>query len=566
MKKILYAFTVAAALSFQACTDDDITINNFDTEDGTLLSASALVAPTTTSFIIERTTDAVTGNEATEALALSWEAAETTTSEAIKYFVQMDLEGNSFNNATTLPLRTEGTDATSLTLSFGDLNTGLNHLNDILKAKASPLSVAFGDENAIQLRVQAVLGAAIAKTYSEPVSITVTPYFNGLVDNLVISSSAFSDVALAVNEGIYETRLELTANSTFKIFAEPVADAISYNYDFFTANEYTIASELEAGTDNDFTFTGADGNWDLVINTLERTITMTQAIIPDNLFMVGSHNGWNNADLSQQFNTTGDGVFTRVQRFDAGAEFKMIPTSGSWDGDWGEDPASAGSIIQDGESNISVADAGNYVVTVNFNTLTFDLRLISETLFMVGSHNGWNNADATQDFYTSGNGVFTRIQRFDAGAEFKMIPTSGSWDGDWGEDPANAGSIIQDGESNITITDAGIYKVTIDFETLTFTLTNGIPEDLFLVGSHNGWDNSTAGAFTKTQEGVFTITQTLTASDEFKFLPTLGSWDNDWGIDGDGMLIRDGESNVTSTGDGTFVITVDFRKGTVTQM
>ena len=241
-----------------------------------------------------------------------------------------------------------------------------------------------------------------------------------------------------------------------------------------------------------------------------------------------------------------------------------MPTLGAWDGDWGEDPANAGGLIQDGEQNIKITTAGKYVVIVDFNNLTVNASAINN-LYSVGSHNGWNNGDATQQFYSSGNGVFTRVQTFDAGAEFKLIPTSGSWDGDWAENPESAGKLVQDGESNIPVTNAGTYMINIDFNTLSFTLTE-IPDNLFLVGSPNGWDNATAPAFTKLSEGVFEISQTLLSSDIFKFLPTLGSWDNDWGENPayPGMLVRDGENNVNSPGDGTFNITVDFTKGTVT--
>ena len=186
-------------------------------------------------------------------------------------------------------------------------------------------------------------------------------------------------------------------------------------------------------------------------------------------------------------------------------------------------------------------------------------------MFAVGSHNGWNNADASQEFNTSGNGVFTKVFTFAAGTEFKLLPNSGSWDGDWGEDPTKAGGIVQDGESNIKVTDAGTYVVTIDFSTLSFNIKE-LPTSLFVVGSPNSWNNATAPAFAKLSEGVFEISMTLTASDEFKFLPVQGSWNNDWGESKAhaGMLVRDDENNVKSPGDGTYKITVDFNKGTVT--
>ena len=313
------------------------------------------------------------------------------------------------------------------------------------------------------------------------------------------------------------------------------------------------------------TMTNASGD------VLERTsdvisvsVTAFGITVPDNLFMVGSHNGWNNADATQQFRNHGDGVFSKVQIFGANSEFKLLPTSGSWDGDWGEDKNNAGKIVQDDEQNIKVTDAGSYLVTINYNTLSYTLTNVT-TLFAVGSHNGWNNADASQEFNTSGNGVFTKVFTFAAGTEFKLLPNSGSWDGDWGEDPTKAGGIVQDGESNIKVTDAGTYIVTIDFSTLSFNIKE-LPTSLFVVGSPNSWNNATAPAFTKLSEGVFEISMTLTASDEFKFLPVQGSWNNDWGESKAhaGMLVRDDENNVKSPGDGTYKITVDFNKGTVT--
>jgi hypothetical protein len=313
------------------------------------------------------------------------------------------------------------------------------------------------------------------------------------------------------------------------------------------------------------TMTNASGNvLERISEVFSVSVTAFGIDVPVNLFMVGSHNGWNNADATQEFRNHGDGVFSKVQVFGANSEFKLLPTSGSWDGDWGEDKNNAGKIVQDDEQNIKVADAGSYLVTIDYNTLSYSLTNVT-SLFAVGSHNGWNNTDASQEFNTSGNGVFTKVMTFAADSEFKLLPNSGSWDDDWGEDPTKAGGIVQDGESNIKVTDAGTYVVTIDFTTLSFNIKE-LPTSLHVVGSPNSWNNATAPAFTKISEGLFEISMTLTASDEFKFLPTQGSWNNDWGVSKShaGMLVRDDEDNVKSPGDGTYKITVDFNKGTVT--
>lgn len=368
----------------------------------------------------------------------------------------------------------------------------------------------------------------------------------------------------------YELEIAAAGTDFASVISMGTTEDTSFDVSHDALNDIVLAAGGVADVASDFDIrvnaiaTTDSGDLVRTSNLVTISLTAFKGAVPDNLFMVGSHNGWNNADASQQFYTTGNGVFVKVQSFTAGEEFKLLPISGSWNGDWGESKTTAGTLEQDDEKNIAAPGTGTYVVIIDFNTLSIKVADIS-TLFMVGGHNGWNNADANQQFNTSGNGVFTRIQTFNAGEEFKLLPTSGSWNGDWGESKTDAGALEQDDENNMVAPDAGTYMVTIDFNNLSYNLLE-VPAALHLVGSPNGWDNSTAPAFTKLSEGVFEINQALTASDEFKFLPTQGSWANDWGESKTyaGMIVRDDENNVKSPGDGTYKITVDFNKGTVT--
>jgi hypothetical protein len=398
----------------------------------------------------------------------------------------------------------------------------------------------------------------------------------------VLSSATPDDTALkltwddpeaADNSSVsisYQVEMALGGTSFATISTIGTSDTKTFEITHDALNDAVIAAGGTADVATDFDFRikaiAKTTAGDLFRTSEMITISLTafKAAIPDNLFMVGAHNGWNNADATQQFYNDGNGVFVKVQTFSANDEFKLLPTSGSWDGDWGEDKVNPGKLVQDDEKNIKITEAGDYVVIIDYNTLSFKIAKIN-TLFMVGGHNGWNNADASQQFNTSGNGIFTRIQTFSANDEFKLLPTSGSWDGDWGESKTATGNIVQDDENNIKVTDAGTYMITVNFNNLSYSLVE-VPSSLHLVGSPNSWNNATAPAFTKLSEGVFELTQTLTASDEFKFLPTQGSWDNDWGESKEysGMLVRDNENNVKSPGDGTYKITVDFNKGTVT--
>lgn len=484
------------------------------------------------------------------------------------YNVEMALE-----DTFAAPVQLGNTDKKNFTMTVAQLNQVLDDA-----------SVQSYTDTPIYIRLNT--GSSTSNTILFQVSkFAVNPPVITSPDNTfsqVLSDTNPDAIALTVTWNDPEIGATSTANISYEIemaaggtsFATPTnigtVDVTTFEISHDNLNDLVIANGGVADTASDFDFIikaiakSASGDLTRTSDAITVSLTAFKAAIPDNLFMVGAHNNWNNADATQQFFNDGNGVFVKVQKFDAGYEFKMIPTSGSWDGDYGEDKNNAGKIVQDDENNIQIATAGTYVVIVDFNTLSFKVENI-DTLFMVGSHNSWNNADATQQFNTSGNGVFTRVQAFTQGEEFKLLPTSGDWAGDWGENKTTSGRLEQDDEQNIKIATTGTFMVTIDFNDLSFSLTE-IPTALHLVGSPNGWDNTTAPAFTKVSEGLFELTQILTASDEFKFLPVQGSWDNDWGESKkySGMIVRVDENNVKSPGDGTYKITVDYNKGTVT--
>ncbi len=487
---------------------------------------------------------------------------------AATYNVELSLE-NTFAN----PIYLGSTDKNSFSMTVAELNTVLTDANIKSFTETAVyirLNTGSTTSNAILLQISKF--AVKVPQITSPDNSFTKALSSSTPDDTALTIT-WNDPEAASNSSVsinYEVQMALGGTNFATISTIGNSNTTSFNITHDALNDAVIAAGgvAEVATNFDFRIKAIAKTTagDLFRTSEKITISLAafKAAIPDNLFMVGSHNGWNNADASQQFFNNGKGVFVKVQTFSANAEFKMIPTSGSWTGDWGEDKVNPGKIVQDDEQNIKVTDAGTYVVIIDYNTLSYKLAKIN-TLFMVGAHNGWNNADASQQFNTTGNGVFTRIQTFTAGQEFKMLPTSGSWDGDWGEDKTSSGNIVQDDEQNIKVTDAGTYMVTVDFNTLSYSLVT-VPDALHLVGSPNSWNNATAPAFTKLSEGVFEITQTLTASDEFKFLPMQGSWSNDWGESKKypGMIVRDDEQNVKSPGDGTYKITVDYNKGTVT--
>lgn len=472
-------------------------------------------------------------------VTFSWEAAETTTgSGTIEYTLLFDELNGDFSDPLKSFEITSGTSFAMTNTQIGEEFANTPNVIWTVQAKiVDGVSVLNAEKQYLNWDVFVINELYLVGSHNGWNNATAVPFINN-------------------GNGNFQLQIDLPDNGEFKFL--PTLGSWDGDWGEDPNNAGKI---IQDGEQNGSVTTA--GTYIIEVDFPSLSFSVTEFKAPDNLYMVGSHNGWNNATANQFYND-GNGVFSLTIDLNANDEFKFLPNLGSWDGDWGEDPDNAGSLIQDGEQNIKVATAGKYVIIVDFNNLSFSVSAINN-LYSVGSHNGWNNADSSQQFNTTGNGVFVRVQTFDAGSEFKLLPTSGSWDNDWGENPEQSGKIVKDGENNIPVPNAGTYMIVIDFNTLSFTLTE-IPDDLYLVGSPNGWNNATAPQFTKLSEGVFEITQTLVASDEFKFLPVQGSWDNDWGENPayPGMLIRDGERNVSSPGDGTFTITVDYNKGTIT--
>ena len=199
------------------------------------------------------------------------------------------------------------------------------------------------------------------------------------------------------------------------------------------------------------------------------------------MYLVGSLTGWDPPTSLMMYNPdANDGrvvpaSYALVVDLPDGAEFKFLPTNTGWDGDWGEDPSNAGTIIQDGEQNVSGYAAGKYVVSVNFNSLVYNVSAINQvptSLYLVGSFNGWSNDTNNPQLTETSSGVFTITQTFDADAEFKFVPNAGSWDNDFGENQNVPGVIEQNSEKNYKVTQAGTYIITVDFNKGTISVTN----------------------------------------------------------------------------------------------
>ena len=216
----------------------------------------------------------------------------------------------------------------------------------------------------------------------------------------------------------------------------------------------------------------------------------------------------------------------------------------------------------------------------------------SGTLFLVGSasQGGWNNPVPTpsQQFMQVDETTWAGVFQLNGGGEYLILPVNGIWDHKYSVDDKSVAGLSAGGDFGADLSsnipgpaDAGLYTITLDFQTGKFTVTpytvGVLPDNLYMVGdaTPGGWDNpvpAPSQQFTRLNSSEFELTVALTGGKNFLLLPVNGSWDhkfatNDVSVDSDtgGQFGYDAPTNFPGPStDGTYKITVNFVTNTYT--
>jgi hypothetical protein len=251
--------------------------------------------------------------------------------------------------------------------------------------------------------------------------------------------------------------------------------------------------------------------------------------------------------------------------------------------DWGQDPAgAAGTITDNGESNIPIASAGIYRVTFDYANKKYYVQAAGAggigALGLVGGFQGWapganvrmgniapNKMLALQDMTTNDEFKFHDGFEWDNGANNKS-----RW---FGPETEGGTKLIVDGGSakNVKWTGAtGRVRAIFDgsdVKNLTYALTPAT--EMRVVGNGMAafpeWDPGGSPQMTYIGNGKWQITLDLVTGKEIKFLSG-----NDWGAfdyedAGNGKIKYDGSDNFkTPAPSGSYTITLDEQNATVT--
>nr|WP_315029769.1 SusF/SusE family outer membrane protein [uncultured Chryseobacterium sp.] len=182
-------------------------------------------------------------------------------------------------------------------------------------------------------------------------------------------------------------------------------------------------------------------------------------------------------------------------------------------------------------SNVITLSVTPYILGPNYNYT--DLYLIGDATAAV-----WDNTATNTKFLplqkTVAAGVYSYTGYFAKGG-FKMIKTPGSWDTQYGLG-ASAGTLLAGGgSSDIPVTNAGYYKLTINTNTLTYTL-NSIADptvsytSISMIGTASGdWNTDADLQKSAFDPHIWVKKKAALNPGEFKFRANH-DWTTSWGI------------------------------------
>ncbi|MCM1255863.1 MAG: SusF/SusE family outer membrane protein [Duncaniella sp.] len=242
----------------------------------------------------------------------------------------------------------------------------------------------------------------------------------------------------------------------------------------------------------------------------------------------------------------------------AGYQWAIIPattfTAGSLGQGYGvTNPTDlTGTLVAASGSNINygvIDQAGPYMVTVNMETLTYEVKAAYPMLYTPGDTNGWNQA-ASQVLTTSNYITYEGYAHLSGGFKLSTQP---NWDGvSFGAgDPGKLSS--DGGAANLTVDADGLYWVSANVVDLTYTLTPITTIGLIGDATPDGWDASTA--LQPSADFLVWTAQVALTDGTFKFRANDG-----WDINLGGSLtdLTQGGDNITSPGAGTYTVTLDL--------
>jgi hypothetical protein len=207
----------------------------------------------------------------------------------------------------------------------------------------------------------------------------------------------------------------------------------------------------------------------------------------------------------------------------------------------------------------TVPNTGADTLFSDFITMSVTPYTAKDFIYLVGAFNGWNAGAAVPMNRNLSGLKYELYVNFTAGnTQFKILPTQGTWNGDIGDDPANPGKLIANGEQNMWVWPEGFYRVNVDLSAMTWST---LATTWGVIGGFNGWSGDvpmTYDAGYNGGKGAFLATFDITnAPTDFKFRAN-GGWSLNFGDNGADGSLDEGGSNIAVSTNGNYTIALSL--------
>lgn len=341
----------------------------------------------------------------------------------------------------------------------------------------------------------------------------------------------------------------------------------------------TGAPEAEA-SDVQLTVTAYSESYPEGIAASPVTINITTYVAnyPECMYLPGSYQGWDPATaVTIKQSTTTKGLYAAYVDLTTAdgsdVEFKFSPVP-AWEGDFGSDDFivttdkgfAIGTGASVGSANIKVP-SGLYHIALNKKFNTIEMVQINQ-MGMIGGFNGWGS-DLVMD-YDAATNTYSAVGTFEQGVEYKFRAN-----GDWTYAIGADGLLATSADNCVFEKETGEYKIVLDVNRHPYSikvLSTSFPENLYLPGSHQGWNPATAPILQGNGEGQFEGAVNLVdnggaADCQFKFSP-VPEWKGDFGgtyTEGNGLYQGTyGVSDNIVVPNGYYYMWVDMTAGSFT--
>ena len=220
--------------------------------------------------------------------------------------------------------------------------------------------------------------------------------------------------------------------------------------------------------------------------------------VPDELIMVGdaTGGGWDNPAanpdqaIAQKFALVDETTYAGVFHLNGGKSYLMLPKSGNWDHKFGGTSKTGGDLLVDGAvpgSNTPAPDTdGDYLIVADFQLGKYTVTpfnpqhgLPTQLVAVGGATDyGWTNDLANPQKFTRLNSVqYTLTTNLKANDFYLVLPEPGNWGKKYGVEDKSlpaaklAGTLKPEGQDIPSPSEAGSYKIDVNFADMSYKLT-----------------------------------------------------------------------------------------------